>query len=66
MGSKYTDAQKRASVKYLAEKTESIQLRVPKGTKDIWKEKADRSGLSLNRLVMMLMDEYEPIKKTAP
>ena len=66
MGSTYTDAQKRATEKYLSEKTESIQIRVPKGVKDIWKEKADSSGLSLNKLIIALMDEYEPTKKSRP
>ena len=36
MGEKYTEAQKNASIKYLKEKTDSIQIRTPKGTKDRW------------------------------
>ena len=40
MGSKYTDAQKNASIKYLDEKTDSIQIRTPKGTKERWREAA--------------------------
>ena len=31
MGDKYTDAQKKATMKYLKEKTDSIQIRTPKG-----------------------------------
>ena len=34
MGDKYTEAQKKASIKYLKEKTDSIQIRVTKGTKE--------------------------------
>ena len=37
MGAKYTDAQKNASMKYLGEKTDSIQISTPKGTKERWR-----------------------------
>ena len=40
MGAKYTEAQKAASQKYLGEKTDSIQIRTPKGTKQRWREAA--------------------------
>lgn len=46
MGSKYTDAQKRAAVKYLAEKTDLLQLRLPKGTKEAWQAAAEAQGYS--------------------
>lgn len=36
----YTEAQKRASMKYMQEKTDDIRLRVIKGTKDRWKHYA--------------------------
>lgn len=57
MGSNYTEAQKRASIKYLEEKTDSIRIRVPKGTKDIWKAYAKNRGISLNALIAKLMEE---------
>ena len=44
MGEKYNEAQKRASIKYMQEKTDDIRLRVPKGTKDIWKAAAEMAG----------------------
>lgn len=56
MGDKYTEAQKRASIKYLAEKTESIQIRVPKGQKEIWRNAAADRGQSLNQLIIQLME----------
>ena len=34
MGSRYTEAQKAASLKYLKEKTDDIRIRTPKGKKD--------------------------------
>lgn len=57
MGATYNDAQKRASLKYLAEKTDNIQIRVPKGTKEEWKTYAESKGISLNALIIQLMQE---------
>lgn len=51
MGDKYTEAQKRAAIKYMQGKTDLIQLRVPKGTKDIWKAAADKAGVSMTKYV---------------
>ena len=51
MGSKYTEAQKKASIKYLQENTDSIQIRVKKGTKDRWREAAALRGKSLNQFI---------------
>lgn len=56
MGATYNEAQKRASVKYLAEKTDSIQIRVPKGKKDEYKAFAAERGTSLNALICELLD----------
>lgn len=52
LGTKYTEAQKKASMKYLQEKTDDIRLRVPKGTKDRWKEAAEARGISMTQLVL--------------
>lgn len=52
MGDKYTDAQKKASIKYLKEKTDSIQIRTPKGTKERWRDAADARGKSLNQFIV--------------
>lgn len=57
MGAKYTDAQKNASMKYLGEKTDSIQIRTPKGTKERWREAAAAAGASLNRYIMDAVEE---------
>ena len=51
MGDKYTDAQKKASIKYLKEKTDSIQIRTPKGTKERWRAAATASEKSLNQFI---------------
>lgn len=59
MGSKYTEAQKRATAKYHAENLEMISIRTPKGTKDRWKAKADAQGKSLAKLIIDAVEEYE-------
>lgn len=51
MGKEYTEAQKKASIKYLQEKTDDIRLRLPKGAKDRWKAAADASGVSMTQFV---------------
>ena len=52
MGGKYTDAQKKASIKYLKEKTDSIQIRASQGTKDRWKNAAAAREKSLNQFIV--------------
>lgn len=65
MGGKYTNAQKAASMKYMASKTESIQLRVPKGKKSEYLEFAKSQGKSLNGLVQELLDNAIKSDKTS-
>ena len=43
-----TDAQRRARDKWLAEKVETINIRVPKGTKEIYKVHAKSRGETVN------------------
>lgn len=54
MGSKYTEAQKKAAIKYLSEKTDDIRIRVPKedGTKARWTAAAEAAGKSLQRYII--------------
>ena len=56
MGGKYTDAQKKASIKYLSEKTDDIRIRVPKGTKERWRTHATDKGKSLTSLITDLVE----------
>lgn len=56
MGGAYSNAQKKASIKYLSEKTESIQIRVPKGKKTEYKAQAAEHGLSLNAYIIQLIE----------
>lgn len=51
MGVKYTEAQKKASMKYLTDKTDDIRIRMPKGTKEAWQQMAQASGRSLTQFI---------------
>ena len=57
MGSRYTEAQKAASLKYLKEKTDDIRIRTPKGKKDIIAAYAKEHGESLNAFINRAIDE---------
>ena len=57
MGGEYTEAQKKASIRYLGDKTDSIQIRTPKGTKDRWKDAATSRGKSLNRFIQDAVED---------
>ena len=47
-----TEAQKRANYKYKKEKTEQINFRVPKGTKEIIQQLSMQSGESMQRYIV--------------
>lgn len=57
MGGEYTDAQKKASIKYLKDKTDSIQIRTQKGTKKRWQDAATVRGKSLNQFIVDTMED---------
>lgn len=46
-----SEAQKKASVKYL-EKLDEVRIRAEKGTKDRWKNAAADQGKSLNQFIV--------------
>ena len=54
---RYTEAQKRASEKYLKESVEDIRIRVPKGQKEIIKTHAESLGESMNQFVIRAINE---------
>lgn len=55
--SRYTQAQNKATQKYIKEHLESIQLRVPKGRKEHYKAAAVAAGTSLNQFFIDAADE---------
>lgn len=43
---------------YSREKYDKFQLTMPKGTKDVYKEYAEKQGLSLNKFILMAVDSW--------
>ena len=54
---RYTEAQARASAKYLSEKVEDIRIRVPKGQKAVIKAHAEKLDESMNLFVTRAISE---------
>lgn len=50
-----SEAQRKASEKYIAEKCEEIKIRVPKGTKAEIKAQAEAKGVSVNAYILELI-----------
>ena len=59
-----TDAQRRARDKWLTEKVETINIRVPKGKKAIIKEYAEKRGESVNAFMIRAAEEAMARDKT--
>lgn len=59
----YTDARKRANIKYMQDKTDNIQLRLPKGTKDRWKNAAELAGMSMTKYVADAVEKQMQLNK---
>lgn len=52
----YTEAQNKATQKYISNNYDQISIRIPKGKRDIYKAHAESKGKSLNQLVIELLD----------
>ena len=60
----YTEAQKKATMKYMKSNYDRIEIKVPKGKKAIFQEYAALKGESLNGFINRLIDEaIEPKEK---
>ena len=59
----YTEAQKKASIKYMTEKTDDIRLRVPKGLKDKYKAEAEKRGISMTQFIINCVEKEISSKK---
>ena len=53
-----TDAQKRANMKYQREKQDTITFRVPKGTRERYREMAEKKGQSFTRFLVNAIEYY--------
>lgn len=51
-----TSAQMKASAKYRKEKRDTVSMELPKGTRDIWKARAQALGLSLTAYIVSLVN----------
>ena len=58
MGKEYTEAQKRASLKYQAD-TVTIQIRVKPEQREKYKALAQSRGLSLTQLIVKLLEDAD-------
>lgn len=54
---KYTAAQNKATQKYISNNYDQISIRIPKGKRNHYKEYASSKGLSLNQLIVLLLDK---------
>ena len=55
--SRYTEAQNRATQKYIKNNYDEVKLRMPKGKKATIKEHASTKGESMNAFVVRAIDE---------
>jgi predicted HicB family RNase H-like nuclease len=53
----YTEAQKKATAKYMKNNLDDIKVRVPKGKREVYKAHAERKGKSLNALIIELLEK---------
>lgn len=53
----YTEAQKRASIKYLNEKTDDIRLRVKAGLKEKYQAEAKKRGMSMTKFIVNCVEK---------
>jgi len=58
MGATYTKAQAKASAEYL-KKLDDIRIRVPKGKKEEYRQKAEAEGKSLNQYIIDKIEGQE-------
>ena len=57
MGSKYTEAQNKATQKYIKSAYDDIKIRVPKGMREKYKAHAESKNTSLTKLIIDLLNK---------
>ena len=53
----YTEAQKKASMKYMAEKTDDIRLRVKAGLKEKYIAEEEKRGISMTQFIVNCVEK---------
>lgn len=61
----YSEAQKRATLKYRSKAYDRFEVQAPKGQKEIYRSQADAHGLSLNAYIIQLL-EADRIRSAPP
>ena len=56
MGSKYTEAQNKATQKFIKNNYDTITVRVPKGMREKYNAHADSKNTSLSKLIIDLLN----------
>lgn len=56
MGAKYTEAQNKATQKYIKNTYDTITVRAPKGMREKYNAHAESKGTSLNKLIIELLN----------
>ena len=54
---RYTEAQNRASQKYIKNHYDTYTLRLPKGDREKYKQYAESRGTSLSKLIVELLEQ---------
>lgn len=53
----YTEAQKKATNKWIKENYDRINITLPAGQKEVWKQAAQKEGLSVNDFIRKCVNE---------
>ena len=53
----YSEAQKKATAKYMKNNLDDIKVRVQKGKREVYKAHAESKGKSLNALIIELLEK---------
>lgn len=53
----YSEAQKRATMKYKAKAYDRLELQLKKGMKDVYREQAAKKNMSLNAYIISLIEK---------
>ena len=57
MTRKYSEAQNKATQKYIKKAYDEFLVRVPKGSKEVYKAHAESKNTSLNKLIVDLLNK---------
>lgn len=53
----YSEAQKRATLKYRDKAYDRMEIQAPKGMKEVYQEQAKKHGMSLNSYIISLLEK---------